>query len=171
MSNPTAASSLAGRWAIEPAASDITFNTSGLLGLMKVNGRISAKNGIMSIDSEGLGGGRFSFDVTTIDTGIKKRDAHLNRADFFDTATWPEATFSIDEITATDGKATVRGELVIRDKAIPVHVPITVAGAGENRVVEATVPVDHHAAGLPFRKPVMISGKATVNVRLTLTPA
>lgn len=171
MSTAAATTNLTGRWAVDPDATQIGFRTTAWLGLMKVRGSITAKNGIVVVDDSGAASGRIAVDATTIDTGNAKRDAHLNRADFFDTTKWPEATFTVDRITDADEAPRVEGELVIRDVPIRLDSPIVVRPAGDARVVEATVVVDHHAAGLPFRKPIVIHREATVTVSLTLVPA
>lgn len=43
------------------------------------------------------------IDVSSIDTGIKKRDRHLLTADFFDAEKYPAATLTVGTVTAAAG--------------------------------------------------------------------
>ena len=69
------------------------------------------------------------IDATSIDTGVPNRDKHLNSADFFDTAKFPEITFKSTKIAAK-GKDTyeVTGDLTMRGVTKPVTLAVTANG-------------------------------------------
>jgi len=52
-----------------------------------------------------------SIDVSSIDTGIEKRDAHLRSPDFFDIAQYPKISFEMTSATkdSVSGKITMHG--------------------------------------------------------------
>lgn len=56
------------------------------------------------------------IDVTSINSRVEKFDDHLNSADFFDTASFPEATFKSTSIERTgENTYNVTGDLTIMD--------------------------------------------------------
>ena len=60
-------------------------------------------------------------------------DDHLRSADFFDAATFPQATFKSTKVEAAGtNKLTVTGDLTIKDKTAPVVLDVTLNGAGEH---------------------------------------
>ena len=69
------------------------------------------------------------IDATSIDTGNPTRDKHLNSADFFDTAKYPEITFKSTKIAAK-GKDTwdVTGDLTMRGVTKPVTLTVVSNG-------------------------------------------
>ena len=54
-------------------------------------------------------------DVTTLTTGNKMRDKHLQSADFFDAAKYPEMSFTCEEIVQDEDKHYAKGTLQIKD--------------------------------------------------------
>lgn len=69
------------------------------------------------------------IESASIDTGVPSRDKHLNSADFFDTAKYPEITFKSTKIAAK-GKDTyeVTGDLMMRGVTKPVTLAVTANG-------------------------------------------
>lgn len=162
----------AGTYRLDPTASTVTFTTRFLFGLLPVRGRFGTVAGTLTVTDDGSASGVLDVAVETIDTGIAKRDAHLNRSDFFHTAEYPEATFTLEDLrTGSADGPHVRGTVTIRDKGLPVHAPVTVSATDGRVRIEANAELDHHAAGLPFRRPLMISGRARVRAELVYTAA
>lgn len=52
--------------------------------------------------------------VSSIDTGIKKRDNHLKSDDFFDEANHPELTFKMTSYKANSDEGEITGDLTLR---------------------------------------------------------
>jgi polyisoprenoid-binding protein YceI len=69
------------------------------------------------------------IEATSIDTGVPNRDKHLNSADFFDTAKFPEITFKSTKI-AVKGKDAyeVTGDLTMRGVTKPVTLAVAANG-------------------------------------------
>lgn len=66
------------------------------------------------------------IDITSIATGHNDRDKTLNSPSFFDSETWPEATFESKTITANaDGGFDVVADLTMRDVTKEVTLPFT----------------------------------------------
>jgi len=69
------------------------------------------------------------IDATSIDTGVPSRDKHLNSADFFDTAKFPEITFKSTKIAAKGKDAfEVTGDLTMRGVMKAVTLTVTSNG-------------------------------------------
>jgi polyisoprenoid-binding protein YceI len=153
---------------LDPAATELTFSTWALFGLMRVHGSFGTVSGTLSTDATGAGTGELRVDVSTIDTHIAKRDAHLKREDFFHAEAHPDMTFALTELLPTGGDAhTASGTLRIRDRSIAIVAPATVEVAGDGTVrVRTDLPVDHHAAGLGWSKPLLMSRRAHVRASL-----
>lgn len=57
----------------------------------------------------------FEVDITSVKTGIGKRDGHLKSGDFFDVAKWARATIAVDKVRKTKKGHKARVTLTIRD--------------------------------------------------------
>ena len=156
-----------GSWQVIPQRSEFEFHTRVMLGLMRVRGRFSDIEGSLRCDDSGQVSGELRIPVTTLDTGIKKRDAHLRSPDFFEVDAYPEMRFTLTALTpATDGTASLQGVLRIRDHDLQISAPATVATVGTADLrIQASFPIDHHAAGFKFKrlpKTVRISAVITL---------
>lgn len=113
--------------------SSITWTGKKVLG--QHTGTIDLKSGQLQMQGDRLVGGTFIVDMTTIAVkdlqagkGKEKLEGHLNSADFFDTATYPEATFTITEATASGDGYSVEGNFTIKGKTVANKVKMTLAG-------------------------------------------
>ncbi len=74
----------------------------------------------------------FTIKVNSVKTDSEKRDKHLQSADFFNAAKFPEMKFSSTRFEKTDDGYVVKGNLTIRDVTKPVEVPFKVLGRGDH---------------------------------------
>ena len=156
-----------GSWHVISQRSELEFQTRVMLGLMRVRGRFSDIEGSLHCDDSGQVSGELSIPVTTLDTGIKKRDAHLRSPDFFEVDAYPEMRFTLTALTpATDRTPRLHGVQRIRDHDLTIHTPATVGTVGTADLrIAASFPIDHHAAGFQFKrlpKTVRISADITL---------
>ncbi|MDX1541372.1 MAG: YceI family protein, partial [Geminicoccaceae bacterium] len=82
----------------------------------------------VKLDPEQPESGRISVEIMTdsITTGHKDRDGALRSSSFFETKTWPSATFASDRIEANgSGTYDATGKLTIRDVTKEVVLPFT----------------------------------------------
>ena len=91
-----------------------------------VEGRFEEFEAMVELDPEQPESGRITVEIMTdsITTGHKDRDGALRSSSFFETKTWPTATFESDRIEA-DGSGTYEatGRLRIRDVTEEVVLP------------------------------------------------
>ena len=159
----------AGRWLVDPDASEVTFLTRPL-GMLKVRGRFDGIDGHLDLAEDGEAQGRLRVAIATIQTGNRTRDRHLTEEKFFSAEAHPHATFSLDQVTPGAEGAVLTGRLQIRDAELPVQGLVTVENLDGRPVLHADVTVDHGAGGLGWAKPPMIPGSAEVHVALVLIP-
>jgi len=160
----------AGAWTEDPEASEITFRTRTMFGLLGVRGSFESHRGDLVVDHEGNASGQLEIDAGSVRTGIEKRDAHLASDDFFDAAGHPRVQFRLNGVQpAPGGGSTLEGELEIREVKIPVRTPLQVEQLDPDRIRLTTeIPVDHRKAGLGWHKPGMVSGTIPVRAVIVL---
>lgn len=80
-----------------------------------------------------------TLPVASIDTFVPALDGHLKKADFFDVAKFPNATFKSTNVQAAGvNKLTVVGDLTIKDNTHPVTLDVTLNGAGKHAMTGQT---------------------------------
>jgi polyisoprenoid-binding protein YceI len=97
----------------------------------KVGGKFTKFDGTITLDrvKPEDSSVELKIEAASIDTGVPNRDKHLNSADFFDTAKYPEITFRSTKVAAK-GKDTfdVTGDLTIRGVTKPVVLTVVANG-------------------------------------------
>ena len=103
-----------GEWKLDPTTSSVSFTADSRLGA--VDGVFKKWNIDAKVPEDlAKGSGRFVVDVASIDTANKRRDDHLRNADFFDVEKFPQAVFTIGEVTADESRVTVTGKMTLKD--------------------------------------------------------
>lgn len=108
-------------YAIDPAHSQVDFGIKHM-GISTVHGRFAIKEGTINLDPQNVAQSAVTatIDVTSVDTGVGARDAHLRSSDFFDTAKYPTATFKSTKVTQANGGFDVVGDLTLHGVTKPV---------------------------------------------------
>lgn len=104
----------AGTWNIDQSHSAVEFSVRHLVG--KVRGQFKSFSGTINVDEDALASSvEADIDLTSVDTGDEKRDAHLRSSDFFDVENHPRMTFRSTEVRAADDGYVVVGDLSLGD--------------------------------------------------------
>ncbi len=97
------------------------------------SGNLSLKNGEIEMKGKNITGGMFVIDMATLKTAdSEKLQGHLQSADFFDIAKFPESTFKITKVEAIKSATAthkISGDLTIKGKTNPVELMATVKEA------------------------------------------
>ncbi len=142
---------------IDPARSTIGFQVHQFLGTTK--GSFTRFSGTIEIDREHPehSSVEAKIQVTSIDTGIGKRDDHLRSAEFFNVAKYPQATFKSHTVKQTGAQSgDIAGDLTMHGVTRPVilHVklltPIKDGSAQRTRWEVTTAPLKRGDFGLMF---------------------
>lgn len=161
--------SLAGTWALDSARSTVTLRSKSMWGLAPVKGVFGEISGEATVSGEGAAAGTITVRAASIDTKVKKRDAHLRSADFFASDEHPDIVFTVERVTLTGQGATVTGSLRVRDRTLPLTFPIAVSRDGDAIAVAAEVIIDRSDFGLTWNQMGMASMKNTLSVRAIFT--
>lgn len=162
-----------GSWTLDPAGTEVVFDTKSMWGMVKVHGAFTAASGTGTVAPDGTVTGSLVLDAASIDTKQKKRDEHLRSKDFFDVTQHPTFTFTVDGITPQDGdRVQVAGSLTVRGRTEALTVPARVTEASADAVTLRTeFDFDRSRVGItwgPLKMATMIvKVGATVRLRRT----
>lgn len=111
----------AANYAIDPAHTYVTFEI-GHFGTSTNRGRFDKKEGTVAFDRTARTGKvDIAIDATSVNTGFSKFNEHLQSADLFDAAKYPNVKFVSDKFNFSGDKLTdVTGKLTLLGKTQPV---------------------------------------------------
>lgn len=117
-----------GRWALDTNHSSIGF-TIRHLGVSKVRGRFTRFDVDVvigaTLDETSVAA---TVDLSSIDTGIVDRDAHVLSADILDVERRPTLTFHSTRITGSGDDWKIHGEATIGDVTRPLTLDVELGG-------------------------------------------
>jgi polyisoprenoid-binding protein YceI len=124
-------------WELDKAHSNFYFSIDHIFS--KVHGHFNEFSGVVKFDPANLAESRFFFEIKTdsINTGIAKRDKHLQSADFFDAGSFPVMTFeSVKIIDLGNNVYQVVGKFTVKGKVYDLTLPLTLAGVQDHPAVK-----------------------------------
>jgi polyisoprenoid-binding protein YceI len=155
-----------GDYQIDPAHSLIGFSIKHY-EINWVDGRFKDFAGTIHYDAADItkSSVEVTAKVTSIDTGIAKRDDHLRTADFFEVEKYPELTFKSTRVERKGKDAYVlHGDFTLKGVTKQVAIPFTVLGGikdgrGNTRIgVQATTTIDRRDYGITWGKALEAGG-------------
>jgi polyisoprenoid-binding protein YceI len=88
------------------------------------------------------GSASLTIDTASYDLGDDDYNKQVRGKDWFDSATWPKATFVSSAIAAAGGNQyKVTGKLTIKGKSQTVTVPVTITQQGATQVFDGALPI------------------------------
>jgi polyisoprenoid-binding protein YceI len=137
-------------WQLDPTHSAVEFSVKHMM-MTTVRGRFKELQATLRGDRDHPddAGVEATIDVSSIDTGVADRDAHLRSADFFDAERHPNISFRSKRIEGAPPRQEgdrfrLVGELTIRDSTMEVTLDCEYEGRG-------TDPWGKTRAGFTFR--------------------
>jgi len=108
-------------WTADPAHSDVSFSILHM-GISTVRGHFSSfKTTIVMNDADATKSTvNATIDVSSIDTSQSARDNDIKGASWFNTATFPTATFTSTSVAKSGDHLTVNGNLTLHGVTKPV---------------------------------------------------
>jgi len=149
-------------WTIDPAHTSSQFSVKHLV-ISTVRGHFGKTSGTLRLDEKDLtkSAVEATVDVSTIDTRVPDRDAHLKSPDFFDVAKHPTMTFKSTKVEKGGAdRLKVTGDLTLKGTTKPVvfdvsYTPaITGMGGESRRGFSATAKINRKDFGLSWSKMV-----------------
>ncbi|HKG48705.1 MAG TPA: YceI family protein [Pyrinomonadaceae bacterium] len=157
-------------WHFDPAYTTVEFSIRNLW--FTVKGRFKDLEGVIVLDEKDVSRSSVSARIKarSIDTGNKRRDAHLLLRDFFDVEKFPDIEFRSTSIRRGKDRDSLEleGELTIKDKTVPIALAVNEmdrsrSPRGEEFVYySATTELDRCAFGINY-------GRGIIGRRLHVT--
>ena len=118
------------KWMIDESHSEVLFKVKHLV-ISTVTGTFRKFNGSLESDNEDFDGARatFQLDVSSIDTNVSDRDAHLRSADFFNAEEFPYLTFEGVMKKKSGNEYVLSGDLTIRDVTKKLDLSVEYGGS------------------------------------------
>ena len=155
---------LSGPWTLDPGRSSIRL-ASKVMGLVPVNGVFREVRGQGTVAPGGEVSGTVTIAAASIDTNQTRRDTHLRSADFFDTGSHPDITFTADGIQASGLGVAVTGMLTVRGRTRPLSFDAAASVRADGGIrVDAEVHVNRADFGLTWNQMGMTSMQNTITV-------
>jgi polyisoprenoid-binding protein YceI len=163
-------------WNFDPAYSTVEFVVRNLW--YNVKGRFSVLEGSIVLDEDDIRRSCVTATIkaSSIDTGNKRRNAHLQSADFFDVEKFPDIEFKSSSIQRGRDRDSldVEGTLTVKDKRVPIALAVNEmdrsrSPRGEEYIYySATTEIDRFAFGIDYGRGVIGRKlKVTINVQAT----
>lgn len=161
-------------WTFDPAYSTVEFVVRNFF--YNVKGCFSVLEGSIVLDEDDIRRSSVTaiIKASSIDTGNKRRDAHLKSADFFDAEEFPDIEFKSSKVQRGKDRDSldVEGTLTIKDKSRSVALAVNEmdrsrSPSGEEYVYySATAELDRFAFGINYGRGVIGRKlKVTINVQ------
>ena len=161
---------LTGTWTLDASKSTVGLRSKSMWGLAPVKGVFRQVSGQGTVSPAGDVSGSITVSAASIDTKNKRRDKHLRSADFFDSDTHPDITFTVNQAQPSGQGVTVSGSLTVRDRTKPVTFDATVSAVSDGEIaLDAEVPVDRSDFGLIWNQMGMASMHNTITVHAVFT--
>lgn len=153
-------------WDIDTSQATASFSIKHMM-IANVTGKAGPVSGVVTLDTQDLSKSKVNatVDMTRLDTGNAKRDAHLKSKDFFDVQKYPTATFVSTEVTKTGDGLRVTGKLTLHGKSKAVTLDVKLSNEvmnpftnGLSRGVVATGTLRRSDFGLTWQMPMANNG-------------
>jgi polyisoprenoid-binding protein YceI len=127
MEAPKTAKQTEAIWIIDPGYTTVLFEVRNFF--FTIQGRFARLSGKIAHTGPEVGDCwvEATIDAASINTGIRRRDAHLRRADFLDVDNFPEIRFESSRVEKGTDRDTLRvkGLLTIRGKTREIVLDVT----------------------------------------------
>ena len=121
-------------WGIDPTHSEVGFKVKHMM-FTNVSGKFEQFSGAIETEGDDFTTAKVDFKATidSINTSNADRDNHLKSPDFFDSAQFPEMTFTADSMERrSDDEYKLTGDLTIRDITKKVTLDAEFGGIGKD---------------------------------------
>ena len=161
-------------WHFDPAYTTVEFVVRNLW--YHVKGRFTELEGAIVLDEDDIRRSSVTAKIKarSIDTGSKRRDAHLLSSEFFDVENYPDIEFESASIQRGKDRDSLdlEGNLTVKDKRVPIALAVNEmdrsrSPRGEQFIYySATTEIDRFAFGINYGHGLIGRRlKVTINVQ------
>ncbi len=160
-------------WIPDKAHSGVDFSILHM-SLSRVRGHFANIGGTIVLDESDITKStvKVTIDVTTVDTGVARRDGDLKSPNFFDVAQYPTATFVSTAVVKNGNGLMVSGNLTLHGVTKPVVLqvegptgPVPGMDKKPHSGFSATTTISRTAFGIAAKYPSAVVGE---DVKLTV---
>jgi polyisoprenoid-binding protein YceI len=145
------------KYVADPSATVIKWHGEKIIGSSH-NGTIDLREGWITSDGKSITGGEFVVDMNSMkntdikDAGSRARlEGHLKSADFFGVEKYPLSKLVLNGSSQfTSGKATVKGNLTIKEATHPIEFTVQESRSGDALTYTATITFDRSLYDIRF---------------------
>ena len=118
-------------------ASNSKINWKGYKTLGSQEGTVLFDSGSLELDGDNIIGGNFTVNMSSIAAieHNERLENHLKSADFFDVASFPNATFKIINCTTKNDKLWITGEITIKNITKEIAFPASLKLEGHTAIL------------------------------------
>src|ERR1700683_893955 len=161
---------LSGDWVLDPRAASVRLKNSSMAGLARVNGVFREVSGTGTVGQDGAVSGTVTVAAGSVDTRNTRRDTHLRSADFFDSASHPDITFTADGIRPAGQGVAVTGVLTVRGRTRAVCFAAAASVQGDGEIwLDAEVHVNRSDFGVSWNLLGLVSMHSTLTIHAVFT--
>ncbi len=161
---------LAGEWILDPSRSSVSLSNRSMGGLARVRGVFRQVSSSGTVSQDGQVSGTFTVAAASIDTRNARRDKHLRSADFFDSDSHPDITFTVEGIRPSRRGVTVTGTLSVRGRGRPLAFDATAAVHGDGEIrLDAEIIINRADFGLTWNLLGLVSMDNAITVHGVFT--
>jgi polyisoprenoid-binding protein YceI len=138
---------IAGDYTIDVAHSRLGFSARHAM-VTTVRGAFKEFEGTAHVDTANPAASKVELTIKadSIDTGVADRDAHLRSADFFETESHPEITFTSTGVERDGDDWTITGDLTINGTTRSIAVEFESTGSARDPFGNVRIGFEGHAA-------------------------
>ena len=135
-----ASPAFAGSYVLDPAHTQVVF-TWNHFGFSNPSAQFGKVEGTLEFDAADptKSSVKVTIPLASVNSNVPKLDEHLQHADFFDSAKYPDATFVSTRVEkgATPDRLKVTGDLTLHGVTKPVTLDVTVTKVGQHPLRKA----------------------------------
>lgn len=128
----------AGTYEVDTLHTQVVWSVNHM-GISILQGMFGASGGTLTIDPADPSAAELdvTFEIDQLGVTHPAFAQHLRSSDFFDVERHPTARFAATSVTSSDGnRATMAGNVTIKDRTRPVTIDVEFVGAGMNPMTE-----------------------------------
>lgn len=147
----------------------VEFLAIGKPSFLKVKGTGTAPKGSLTIEGD-KASGEFTFDLSTLDTGIALRNEHM-KDKYLEVGKHPTATIRFKDASAKEGsKQTIPAEMELHGVKKPVTLEATLKPEGDKKVATASFKfkLTDYQIEIPTHLGITIADEVSVTIESTL---
>ncbi|UCF87339.1 MAG: YceI family protein [Nitrospiraceae bacterium] len=173
------------KWVIDPDHSVGAFSIRHMM-IAHVHGQMNRVSGTVHLDTDDITSltVELEIDISSILTGIQKRDDHLKSQDFFNIERYPKITFRSSNAERTGFNiCQVSGEITIHGTTLPLSLEVVISGPVKSPFGETSIgltvrtTLNREDFGMTWNEPMEKDGlmvgrevDISVNIEADLTP-